>query len=138
MKKTALCVVITVLALCVGTAGALAAGQESGGQALAAERTSYSGGWRWGHMDLDGDGVCDYYGCDGGGHWCYDGAWGCWDGHDGYCAHGGCGSWYVGYDAAAQSGDSGVIQAVAAERDSSVQGSYGNGHGCGTRGGCHR
>ena len=51
MKKTALCVVITVLALCVGTAGALAAGQESGGETLAAERTSYSGGWRWGHMD---------------------------------------------------------------------------------------
>ena len=121
MKKAVAGILITVLVLGLGTTSALAADQAAA--ALPAEWADDSGYWRWGHMDLDGDGVCDFYGCDGADHWCPNGTWGCWGGHGG-C--GGLGRWDW-------SGGSGSRQV------SYASGTQGYGYGCGRAwGGCHR
>ena len=118
MKKAVVGILITVLVLGLGTTSALAAGQEDRAAAsLSVEWDDYGESWSWGHMDLDGDGVCDFYGCDGADHWCPDGTWGCWGGHGGS----GSGSQQVNYT----------------DWSGSAQGYGYGGHGCGgARGGC--
>ena len=145
MKKAVVGILITVLVLGLGTTSALAAGQEDRAAAsLSVEWDDYGESWSWGHMDLDGDGVCDFYSCDGADHWCPDGTWGCWGGHGGYggCGGRGCwswnsGDWNVGAGAWSSGSGSGSQQVSYTDWSGSAQGYGYGGHGCGgARGGC--